>query len=173
MMSAGTGLAAVLLLVLLPERKKLGALLGMLSLVCVASFALGCGGGGGGGGGGGPVPTSTKITVTSPTKAAAGGTFTFMVNVTGGTPTDAVQLLDGGTVIATMSVSGGMATLTTPAFNTVGTHSISAHYVGDPTFTQASTSGTLNVTVTGATSIAITTSPVANPAAAPVNVNIN
>jgi hypothetical protein len=172
MTSAGTGLAAVLL-VLLPKRRKRRVLLGMgLGLVCVASFTLGCGGGGGGGGGG-PVATSTKITVTSPTKVAAGGTFTFMATVTGGTPTDQVQLLDGGMVIATAFVSGGTATLTTPAMNIVGTHSISAHYVGDPISTQPSTSGTLNVTVTGSTSIAITTSPTANPPAGPVNVNIN
>jgi hypothetical protein len=40
--------------------------------------------------------------------------------------------------------------LTTPMLTVVGTHSISAHYLGDTT-TMASQSGTLNVTVTGTT----------------------
>src|SRR2546423_12178406 len=50
-LSAGAGLAAMLVLVL-PGRKRYRAALG-LGLVCVLSFTLGCGGYGGGGGGGG------------------------------------------------------------------------------------------------------------------------
>jgi hypothetical protein len=82
-----------------------------------------------------------------------------------------VELFENGAMIGTAAtVAGGMATPTAPALS-VGTHSISAHYLGD-TNTLASASGTLNVTVTGSTTVAITTSPVAVPAAPAINVTI-
>jgi hypothetical protein len=91
--------------------------------------------------------------------------------VTGGTPTGQVQLFDGATMIGTAAtVAGGVATPTATALS-VGTHSISAHYLGDTT-TLASTSGALNLTETGSTTVAITTSPVATPAAPAINVTI-
>jgi hypothetical protein len=52
------------------------------------------------------------------------------------------------------AVTGGVATPTAPAL-AVGTHVISAHYLGDAT-TLASASGTINMTVTGTTSLPIT-----------------
>lgn len=169
-LSGGTGLAGVLL-VLLPGRKRYRAALG-LGLICIVSFTLGCGGGYGGGSG--PVVTTTKITVTSVTKAAAGATFTFAATVTGGTPTDSIQLLDNGVATgAAVAVANGTATLTTAALNVVGTHTITAHYAGDATYTQASSSGPLNVTVTGSTTIGITTNPTATPAAAALTLTIN
>ena len=117
--------------------------------------------------------TMTHLTVPAPGKVASGGTFTFTATVTGGTPTDQVGLYDGGVLIGnTVAVSGGTASLTTPAL-AVGTHSISAHYLGDATYTQASQSGAINVTVTGNTSVTITTSPVATPAAPALNVTVN
>jgi hypothetical protein len=173
-LSAGTGLAAIILL-LLPGRKRFRAALG-LGLVCLLSFTLGCGSSGGGGGGGGSVPvtTITHITVTSPTKAAAGATFTFTATVTGGTPTDMVQLMDGGVATGSpVAVVSGTATLTTAALSTVGTHSITAHYAGDPTNTQASTSGALNVTVTGSTTVAIQSTPAASNGSPTINLTIN
>jgi Pro-kumamolisin, activation domain/Bacterial Ig-like domain (group 3) len=169
-LSAGTGFAALFVLFLPGGRKKYRAALG-LGLVCILSFTLGCGGGGGVT----PPPppptaTVTKLTVTS-AKVISPATFSFSVAVTGGTPTGMVQLFDGSTMIGTAAaVSGGTAAPTAPAL-TVGTHSISAHYLGDAT-TAASASGTLNLTVTGSTTIAITTSPAATPAASPINVMI-
>jgi hypothetical protein len=172
--SGVTGLATIFLLIL-PGRKRYRTALG-LGLVCMFSFTLGCGGGyggGGGGGGGGPVTTVTHISVPAPGRVASGSTFTFTATVIGGTPTDQVQLYDNGVAIGTaVAVSGGTATLNSPALS-VGTHSISAHYFGDATYTKASLSGSLNVTVTGSTSVAITTSPVATPAAPALNVTIN
>jgi mannose/fructose/N-acetylgalactosamine-specific phosphotransferase system component IIC len=53
----------------------------------------------------------------------------------------------------------------------VGTHAISAHYLGDLT-TAASASGTLNLTVMGTTTIAITTNPAATPAAPAISVMV-
>ncbi|MGH9205654.1 MAG: Ig-like domain-containing protein, partial [Acidimicrobiales bacterium] len=145
-LTAGTGLAAVVLL-LLPGRKKVRAALG-LSLICALSFALGCGGGGGGGGVVNPVATTTHFTVTSPTKGASGTTFSFTATVTGGTPTGQVQLFDNGAATGNaVSVSNGMATVTTAGLTVVGTHSISAHYLGDSTTLASQSAGTLNVTL--------------------------
>jgi hypothetical protein len=171
MLSAGTGLTAIILL-FLPGRKRYRAALG-LGLVCVLSFTLGCGSSGGGGGSV-PVATVTHITVTSPTKAAAGATFTFTATVTGGTPTDMVQLMDGGVATGSpVAVVAGTATLSTAALSTVGTHSITAHYAGDPANTQASTSGALNVTVTGSTTVAIQSTPAASNGSPTINLTIN
>ena len=168
--SAGTGLGAIFLL-LIPKRKRYRAALG-LGLVCLLSFTLGCNNYSSGGGGG-PVATVTQISVPAPGRVASGGTFTFTATVTGGTPTDLVQLFDNGVAIGTgVAVSGGTATLTSPALS-VGTHKISAHYAGDAYNTKASQSGTLNVTVTGNASIAITTNPAATPVAPALNVTIN
>jgi hypothetical protein len=167
-LSAGTGLAAILLL-FLPGRKRYRTALG-LGLVCVLSFALGCGGGGGGG----PVATVTQLTVTAPTKVAsgAGNTFAFTVSVTGGTPTGQVQLFDGSTALGTAAtVSGGSASITSNGLP-VGTHAISAHYLGTAS-TLASQSGSLNVTVTGTTTFAITATPAASNGSPTVSITIN
>jgi hypothetical protein len=169
-LSAGTGFAALFLLFLPGGRKRYRAALG-LGLVCVLSFTFGCGGYGGGGGGGGLTATVTKLTVPS-AKVASGTAFTFSVAVTGGTPAGQVALFDNGTMIGTAAaVSGGTATPTATAL-TIGTHSISAHYLGDA-YTMPSASSTINMTVTGSTTVAITTSPVASPLAPALNVTIN
>jgi hypothetical protein len=112
--------------------------------------------------------------VTSVTKAAAGATFTFTATVTGGTPTDQVQLFDGSTMTGIpVTVSGGTATLTTSALTTVGTHTITAHYAGDATYTQASSSGALNVMVTGTTQLPITGTSGSTTASGSVSLTIN
>jgi hypothetical protein len=172
-LSAITGLGAVLLL-LLPGRKRYRAALA-LGLLCILSFTAGCSSsGGGGGGGGGPVATTTHITVTSATKGPATTAFSFTATVTGGTPTDMVQLFDGSTAIGTaVAVSGGTANLSTGAMSTVGTHAISAHYAGDATNTQPSSSGSLNVTVTGSTTLSIAASPAASNGSPTINITIN
>jgi Bacterial Ig-like domain (group 3) len=175
MLSTGAGLAAIILL-LLPGRKRYRAAF-TLGLICAVSFVIGCGGGssgGGGGGGGGPVATTTQIKVTSATKGGPGTMFTFTATVTGGTPTDMVQLLDNGVATgAAVAVSGGTATLTTAALSTVGTHSITGHYLGDSTNTQASSSGPLNVTITGSATVTIQASPVATNGSPTINLTIN
>jgi uncharacterized membrane protein len=170
-LSAGSGFAALFLLFLPGGRKRYRAALG-LGLVCILSFTLGCGGGSA------PPPppppptsTVTKLTVIN-AKVPSGTAFSFSVSVTGGTPTGQVQLFDGSTMIGTAAtVASGTATPTAPALP-VGTHMISAHYLGDAT-TAASASGTINMTVTGTTTVAITTSPVATPAAPALNVIVN
>lgn len=159
-LSGGTGLAALILL-LLPGRKLSRAALG-LGLICLLSFTIGCGGGGGGGGGGGTTATTTHLTVSS-TKVAATGTLTVSATVTGGTPTGSVQfIVDGAAAGNAVPVAGGTtgnimltAASAPPLFQLIGTHTLSAHYLGDAT-TAASSSGTLNVTVTGTANLPIT-----------------
>ncbi len=169
-LSAGTGFAALFLLFLPGGRKKFRAALG-LGLVCILSLTLGCNGAGSGTPPPQLTPTTTKMTVNND-KVATGTAFMFSVAVTGGTPTGQVELFDGATMIGTAAtVAGGTAAPTAPAL-AVGTHAISAHYLGDST-TAASASGVLNLTVTGPTTIAITTNPAATPVASPITVTIN
>ncbi len=165
-LSAGTGLAAIVLLVL-PGRKRYRAAFG-LGLVSVLSFTVGCGSNGGG-----AVATTTKITLNGAAKVpSTSDSFGFTIAVTGGTPNGQVQLLDGAATLGTaVQVSNGSASTTVNNLS-VGTHSISAHYLGDAS-TQASVSGTLNVTVTGTTTFAITASPAASNGSPTVNITIN
>ena len=172
-LSAGTGLAALMLL-FLPGRKRYRVALG-LGLVCVLSFALGCGGGygGGGGGGGGQVATTTKITVTS-AKVASGTNIAFSISVTssGTAANGQVQLYDGTSTLGSpVSAVNGSANISNAGL-AVGTHSISAHYLGD-TYTLASQSGALNIAVTGSTTFTISPSPAASNGTPNVNLTIN
>lgn len=177
-LSSGTGLAAILLL-FLPGRKRYRVALG-LGLICLFSFTVGCGGySGGGGGGGGQTATVTHLTVSS-TKLAAAGTLTVSATVTGGTPAGNVQFfVDGaaaGSAVPVASGTTGNIMLTAasapPLFNLIGTHTLSAHYLGD-TYTTASQSGTLNITVTGTTQLPISANPAASNANATVSLTIN
>jgi hypothetical protein len=172
-LSAGTGFAALFLMFLPGGRKKYRAALG-LGLVCLLGITLGCNGVYNGGTK--PVATTTQMTVTNASaKVNSGTAFTFSVTVTGGTPGGMAQLFDGGVAISTAgasaTVSGGKATLTGPTTLSVGTHSISVHYLGDTT-TLASQSGSLNLTVAGSSTIAVTTTPAATPVAAAINITV-
>jgi hypothetical protein len=168
-LSAGTGFAALFLLFLPGGRKKYRAAFG-LGLVCLLSLTVGCSGAGSHIVPPPLTPTVTKLTANAGTEVN-GTAFTFSVAVTGGTPTGQVQLFDGANMIGTAAtVAGGTAAPTAPALS-VGTHAISAHYLGDAT-TAASASGTLNLTTTGPTTIAITSSPAATPVAPAINVTV-
>jgi hypothetical protein len=174
MLSGGTGLAALALLIL-PGRKRYRAALG-LGLVCILSFTLGCGGGStvvtp-------PVPTATTTqVVVSTTKVAGSGMITFSANVTGGTPTGMVQfLVDSANAGSPVPVTNGSTVSATvmasTLFLSVGTHTFSAHYLGTAT-TAASQSGTLNITETGTTQLAITANPASSNANVTVSLTIN
>jgi len=172
-LSAGTGLAAIFLFIV-PGRRRYRATLG-LWLICVLSFAMGCGGSGGGTVGTGPVATITKITAPV-TKAAQGTSLSFNVSVTAsGAPAGngMVQLLDNGNVVATVAAANGVAAFTSITSLSVGTHQmISAHYVGDAS-TQPSTSGTVSVTVTGNTTVGISTAPASSNGNVSINLTVN
>jgi Pro-kumamolisin, activation domain/Bacterial Ig-like domain (group 3) len=171
MLSADTGFAAILLFFFpgLGKRNQLRAAFG-LGLICVLSVTLGCGGGssGGGGGGGGLVATHTAVTVSATKLASTANNFAFNVSVTasGATPTGQVQLFDGTTALGLpAAVSNGTVSINT-GLGAVGTHSASAHYLGDAK-TLASSSGALALTVTGTTMLPLTTTP-----AGSANVNL-
>ena len=86
----------------------------------------------------------------------------------------ALQLLDGGVATGNpVAVSGGTATLTTAALSTVGMHSITAHYAGDATYTQASSSLPLNVLITGTTQLPIAANPASSNANPTISLTIN
>jgi len=170
-LSAGAGLGAIFLL-FLPGRKRYRAALG-LGLVCVLSFTLGCSGYGGGTGGGGLAATTTKLTA-STGKVATGQTDAFTITVTssGTAANGQVQLYDGTSPLGPpTSAINGTATINQSGLP-AGTHSISAHYLGD-TYTMASQSGALNITFVGNTTFAITATPAASNGSPTVNLTIN
>jgi len=145
------------------------------------SFTIGCGGYGGGGGGGGTATTNTHMTV-SATKVSATGTLTVSAAVmsTGMAPAGNVQFfVDGAAAGNAVPVSGGTtgnimvtAASVPPLFQLIGTHTLSAHYLGDA-YTQASASGTLNITVTGTTQLPITGTSGSTAANGNVSLTIN
>jgi hypothetical protein len=175
-LSAISGICAGILL-FFPGRKRYRAALG-LGLVCILSFTLGCSGSSSGGGGGGAVATVTKITASkgkfNPTAVPADPGYTITISVSASVGANGqVQLLDGTTSLGpAVSVVNGSATINGVAPLAVGTHSISAHYLGDSA-TLASTSGTLNLTTVGTTTFAITSSPAPSQAAPLVSLTIN
>jgi hypothetical protein len=73
--------------------------------------------------------TSTVVT-SSNASAVFGQSVQFIATVTPGTAAGAVQFKDGGTVLATVSLSGGAAVYSTSSL-AIGTHAISAIYGGD------------------------------------------
>jgi hypothetical protein len=84
-------------------------------------------------------------------------------STTSGVPTGKVSLMDGSTVLSTLTLAAGAATFTTSSL-TQGTHNLSANYLGDANFLPSS-SATANIavgavsdftlTATGATSQSI------------------
>ena len=66
-----------------------------------------------------------------------GQAVTFTARVTGFSPTGTVIFFDGGIQIGTGALAVGTATFTTSSL-TVGSHSITAQYGGDPTMSPAS-----------------------------------
>ncbi|MCX6878404.1 MAG: DUF6288 domain-containing protein [Verrucomicrobia bacterium] len=108
-----------------------------------------------------PMPASPSTTTLASSLGATGAygaavTFTATVTVTGGPATGTVTFKDGATVLGTATLSSGQASHATSTF-TVGSHSITATYNGNPAFV-ASTSSAFGyttspkaVTITGVT----------------------
>jgi hypothetical protein len=80
------------------------------------------------------------------------------VSLGSGVPTGSVTFEDGTTTLGTVTLNSGVATFTTAAL-AVGTHSITAVYSGDATFT-ASTSASLPQTVNQDASVSVLVSSV-------------
>ena len=84
----------------------------------------------------GIIATTTAVTSSS-NPSQPGDVVTFTATVTkssgSGTPTGTVTFKDGATVIGTVALAGGVATLATSSLAT-GNHAITAVYGGDATF---------------------------------------
>jgi len=108
-----------------------------------------------------PAPTSftdtTKLTV-SATAVPNGGSVGLTATVSpGGTttvPTGTVNFYDGGALIGSATLSGGVATFTETALSS-GTHTIYAMYAGNSSF-PSSTSVSVQVTATSSTILTVT-----------------
>ena len=138
------------------------------------SFTLGCSKNyGGGGGGGGLATTTTKLTASMGTVGTTQTEiFTVAVTSTGTAANGQVQLFDGANTLGPpTSAVNGTATINESGLQ-AGTHSISAHYLGDA-YTKTSQSGTLNITFQGNTTFVIQASPASSNAPPMVNITIN
>jgi hypothetical protein len=96
--------------------------------------------------------TTTDLSA-EPASSVVGEQVTFTASVTsgGGTPTGQVSFRDGGNEIGQGTLAAGVATFATTAL-TAGTHSITAHYLGNGAF-GTSASSTLDYSV-GAANVA-------------------
>jgi hypothetical protein len=93
-----------------------------------------------------PVTFTATVAATTHTPARPGGTVTFM---------------DGSTILGTGTITNGIATFSTRSL-TVGSHSITAVYSGDGTFTTATSPAvTQVVNLVGTTVVLSSTSPTA------------
>jgi hypothetical protein len=104
---------------------------------------------------------SVSETLTSSLNPAMAGqtvTFTAQLTAASGTPTGAIQFLDGANVLSTQTVSGtGSATFSTNSL-TVGSHTITANYQPTGTF-GASTASLIQVIDGDTTGTALTCLP--------------
>ena len=98
-----------------------------------------------------PAAFAQPVTFTATVAAVAPGA---------GTPTGAVDFLDGGTALGTASLTGGQATFTSSSLS-IASHSITAVYAGDGNF-NGSTSAPLTETMTK-TTVLVTLSSSPNP----------
>ena len=72
----------------------------------------------------------TSITIQAPGSILYGHPLTLTATVTGANPTGSVAFLDGGTMLASVGLTGGVAAFTTKSLAT-GTHNLAARYGGD------------------------------------------
>ena len=85
-------------------------------------------------------PTTTTLTSSAnPSIHGQAVTFSATVASTGPTPTGKVEFKDGTKVIRSVTMSDGVATLTTSKL-AVGTHSITAEYEGDAASAESASS---------------------------------
>jgi hypothetical protein len=91
-------------------------------------------------------PTTTTLTSSpNPSQSGQPVTFTAQVASAGPTPTGRVKFLDGATTLGSATLSGGVAKLTRSTL-AVGTHPITAQYLGDAA-SDKSTSSVVNQVV--------------------------
>jgi hypothetical protein len=135
------------------------ASLGMAGMLCLV---LSCGSSSASGGGGNSTSTPTSVTLTtSSLKVAAGATFTLTATVHStqqatGTVVfiDPSLAVDVGGAFAGAALVDGIATAQV-SLPQVGTHTISAKYIGDTNNEASKTNGAINEAVTGTAPIFI------------------
>jgi hypothetical protein len=91
---------------------------------------------------GGYASTTAVAAATSPSVLGQSVILTSTVSSSFGTPTGTVSFLNGSSTMGTATLTNGVASFT-KAFNSVGTHTITAVYSGDASFA-ASTSPAMN-----------------------------
>ncbi|MFN0119777.1 MAG: MBG domain-containing protein, partial [Blastocatellia bacterium] len=99
---------------------------------------------------------TTTTLVSSANPATTGGqavSFSATVASTAGAPTGAVEFRDGTTVLGTVTLAGGVASMTTSTL-TAGEHAITAVYAGDANF--ATSTGALTQTMRPACQFQVT-----------------
>ena len=103
--------------------------------------------------------TSTMVASSgSPSVAGQQVTYTGTVSVSplgGGTPTGSIEFFDGGTAITGCGgISGeplsGLTATCQVTYNTVGSHAITAQYLGDPNYNASAVSSPITQTVNAA-----------------------
>ena len=97
------------------------------------------------------VTTTTLALTSGSTPAAVGASLTFTATVAGSAPTGDVNFYDGVTLVSTQALSGNTAAFTTSSL-ALGTHPITARYVGN-TANDPSVSPTVAVQVVNPTDI--------------------
>jgi hypothetical protein len=108
-----------------------------------------------------------SLTLLSPDNPSiVGNPATFIANITV-LATGTVQFLDGSTPLGTVTLANGQAVLSTSSLS-AGTHTITANYSGDSSFTTASTSLTQSVK----TATTIQLGPITNPVQPGQNVKL-
>jgi Bacterial Ig-like domain (group 3) len=105
--------------------------------------------------------TTALATSPNPSYANQAVTMTATVSSSGGTPTGTVQFYDAATLITSASLNGsGVATLNYAKLP-VGTHSITAKYLGNASFGASTSNAVSQVVNSVATTTALTVSPAA------------
>ncbi|HEY6196178.1 MAG TPA: Ig-like domain repeat protein [Candidatus Eisenbacteria bacterium] len=112
---------------------------------------------------------STTSLATTPNPSVAGQSVALTATVTPSGTTGSVQFFDGVTSLGIASLSGGTASLNTSAL-AVGTHSLTAVYAGDGSFTGSTSSAVSQVVNQAATTTAVSNTP--NPSLAGQSVAI-
>lgn len=107
-----------------------------------------------------PKTTTTTALTSSVNPSIAGQATTLTATVTGNAPTGGIVFKDGTTVLNTVTMSGGTATLVA-SFTTTGTHSLTASYSGDSA-NNSSASVSLTQTVNTGTAATLPAPPSAS-----------
>jgi hypothetical protein len=111
---------------------------------------------------------ATAVLAIAPTTVAYGNPFTLTATVSGaaGTPTGAVNFLDGTAAIGSATLASGTASVT--PLGSVGSHSYSCEYAGDSTYAPAACNVVPATVTIGPTTLTISSSASTSPALSPV-----